>query len=463
MTTIQDGVEFVDTLGKMPPLWQRRVTFFANLLALFFGNEEQTAALRDEVGEIDSYGGRLIPILNLLFQGGENLLVLEGPPNEIHCRYLEDDLGLTLPRMEVMKHDRYVEIHEHLKSGRKADATSLLKSISEYETEWLDGYVTDETLTHIASHLGRRTITTTSASMDGNNKLLLYNFLVEQGLPTFGTMVAESSADLPACARELTKQGYNSVVVRAQIGASGIGMSHIREPNNPDRFTQIPDYFFYEGPCLVQGWLEPGIFGVDFIRSPSTQLFVDETHVYAFDFTEQILCHESVHQGNESPPPYLPEFPHLREEMMQQAKVVGNWLHGTGYRGTASIDWLLVHREGKKDPDVYVCEINARVTGATYPSLLARHFNPEGAWLLRNLRLRTPTPTIELFEMFAKPRHLFHREQSWGVLPLNLNYGKDGLVHKGQFLCFGKTIEECHKYLDLAEHDLPIDWDADRD
>ena len=45
--------------------------FFANLLALFFGNEAETKSLADEVGEIDSYGGRLIPILNLIFRKGK--------------------------------------------------------------------------------------------------------------------------------------------------------------------------------------------------------------------------------------------------------------------------------------------------------------------------------------------------------------------------------------------------------
>jgi hypothetical protein len=252
-------------------------------------------------------------------------------------------------------------------------------------------------------------------------------------------------------------------VLRSQIGASGIGMFRLHDLDRPESFPEIPGYFFYEGPCLVQGWFEPGILGIRRLRSPSTQLFVNESHVYAFDMTEQILSRESIHQGNESPPAYFAEFPGLREETMRQAREVGRWLHGTGYRGTASIDWLIVEREGQAQPDVFVCEVNARVTGATYPSLLARHFHPTGAWLLRNLRLRVPLCSEDLLQMFEIPGHLYRRGDRKGIIPLNVNFGADGLVHKGQFLCIGETTDECHRFLNLAEQDLPVHWDDDRD
>ena len=458
-----DQIEFIDTHGQLPCLWSRRVLFFANLMALFFGNEQQTQALVDEVGEIDSYGGRLIPIINLLFRNQDNLLVLEREPDETLCRYLRDDLGLSLPRLQVMKHSEYVELGEHLKSGKEVEAAHHLRSFVDHGAEWLDGYVTDDILSLIAEHLNARTISTAAASQDGNNKFLLHQYQVKQGLPFFDTELAASPADLPRCAQKLAEKGYSSVVLRSQIGASGIGMLRLSHLNQPEEFPEIPEHFFYEGPCLVQGWLEKGIFGIKNVRSPSTQLFLDETHIYAYDMTEQILSSDSIHQGNESPPPYLDQLPGLREETIRQAESVGKWLHQTGYRGTASIDWLVVEREGKTVPDLYVCEINARVTGATYPSLLARHFHPNGAWLLRNLRLAQPLSSEKLLALFDKPGHLFRPEKNVGILPLNLNFGRDNLVHKGQFLCIADTNEECHHLLDLAEQDLPIQWDTDRD
>ena len=48
------GVEIVRTEGGLPEFWDRSAVFFANLLALFFGNEKGSQVLSDEVGEVDS-------------------------------------------------------------------------------------------------------------------------------------------------------------------------------------------------------------------------------------------------------------------------------------------------------------------------------------------------------------------------------------------------------------------------
>ncbi|EMI42750.1 hypothetical protein [Rhodopirellula sp. SWK7] len=465
-----DGPLFVDTHGQMPPMWSRRAVFFANLLSLFFGNEEQTRVLSEEVGELDSYSARLIPILDILFEGPDNVLVVERKPDPALCRYLSEDLGLTLPRISVLPHGDYVRLGRLLTEDPQASLSEVLKphdplsSVGSSSVEtWADGYVTDAVLPQLAERLGCRTISTTCASQAGNNKGLLQRFLVEQGLPTVPTEFASRPEEIASCAERLHAQGFDSAVVRSQIGASGVGMMKLTNLGNAETLADVPSYFFHEGPCLVQGWLAPGILGVEQIRSPSTQLFLDETHVYAFDMTEQILSEHNIHEGNESPPPYIETMPGLRDETIRQASQVGRWLHETGYRGTASIDWLVVERAGQAEPDVYVCEINARVTGATYPSLLAKHFHPSGAWLLRNLRLTHPVTSSVLLMTLEEKGHLFHLGRRSGVLPLNFNFGRDGLVHKGQFICIGEDSQECRRYLSLAEEDLPGGWTADRD
>ena len=86
--------------GELPPFWQeRRAIFFANLLSLFFGNEMETEALKKEVGRIDSYGGRLAPIIDTLFQGGNNLLVVDQQPDEALVNYFSETLGLGIPEL----------------------------------------------------------------------------------------------------------------------------------------------------------------------------------------------------------------------------------------------------------------------------------------------------------------------------------------------------------------------------
>jgi len=471
---------FVDTHGQMPPLWSRRCVFVANLMALFFGNEEQTRVLGEEVGELDSYSARLIPILNLLFESTDNVLVVERQPDPALCRYLVEDLGLSLPRICVLPHDDYLKIARQLSSASDValddlampqelldslrDKTSSGKTSSgKTSSVFLDGYVTDTVLARLAERVGCRTVSSHAASHAGNNKLALHQFLVADHLPTVATCLAARPDEVADCAARLRGEGYRSAVVRAQIGASGVGMMKLADLDDLASLPAIPAYFFHEGPCLVQGWLAPGILGIERIRSPSTQLFLDEQHIHVFDFTEQTLSDNSIHEGNESPPPYLDELPSLRDETIRQSQRVGRWLHETGYRGTASIDWLVVERAGESVPQVYVCEINARVTGATYPSLLAKHFHPSGAWLLRNLRLARPVTSSALLKILAERDHLFHQGHRSGVLPLNFNFGPDGLVHKGQFICIGDDTEECHRFLSLAEQDLPGGWSPDRD
>jgi len=443
-----------------PHFADRNVLFVANLLALFFGNEAETDALRREVGEIDSYGGRLIPILDLLFRGpGENHLLLERAPDESLCEYFCDDLGLSLPKFETLPHGEYLEFAGHNDHQR-------FNAWREIAADWLDGYVTDPCLSRLAQHLGKQTLSTQQASRFGNDKVRLHQHLESKNLPVFATELVDSTDAVPAACRRLADQGYQAAALRSPIGASGIGMMKIEFSRVPDA---IDDHFFAEGACLLQGWMESGRNGVTRILSPSVQLFVDDEGVQLYDLTEQILSRDSVHQGNEAPPPWLGAAEDtamaqsIHDELFRQAEVAAHWLHAQGYRGTGSVDFIVTEKASGEKAGVYVCEINARVTGATYPALLARHFNPGGAWLLRNLRLSAPLPGDQLLKMLSTPGHLYQRGDENGVLPMNFNFGSDGLIHKGQFLCLAKDPKESRHLLDLAKLNLPVSMQSERD
>jgi hypothetical protein len=214
---------------------------------------------------------------------------------------------------------------------------------------------------------------------------------------------------------------------------------------------------------MVQGWIQVGLHGITAVRSPSVQMFLDERSVHLYDLTEQLLSDASVHEGNESPPPYLSAFPGLVDEIYRQAGEAGRWLHAQGYRGTASADFLVAERTARSDPRVWVCEVNARVTGATYPSVLARHYLPEGAWLMRNLKFAQLESGAHILQLLEKRGDLFHEGRTAGIMPINCNTTYDGRVEKGQFLCLGATTAECHDQLLRAKKDLPLDWSYVRD
>lgn len=448
------------TFGRLPPFWDRSVVFFANLLALFYGNEGATQELMAKVGAIESYGGRLCPLLNLLFKGPDNLLVLQCQPDPHLLRYFTDDIGLRVPEVVFLHHSRYPTLEDRLRAaGGDAQADPALRRIARHSGRWFDGFVTDNVLTAAAAALGRKTITSRENSRRGNNKLLLHRFLQEQGLPVFDTETAECMDHLVAAAAALRKKGYRRLVVKSQVGASGIGMRTL-DAANPE-LDQVEPYMFYEGACLVQGWLGEELEGIRRVGSPSIQMFLDETTVWLYDVTEQILSPESVHEGNLSPPPYGSAMPGLLESMRDQAAAVGQWLHDGGYRGTASADFLVVERQ--RQIEIRLCEVNARVTGATYPAVLARHFCPGGAWLMRNLRFDPPVSGRDLLEALRRKDHLYGVGSEGGVLPINFNADDSGLIGKGQFLCLGPTADVCSDYLRQSSEILPVTWSYDRD
>jgi len=457
--------------GSLPRSPRHSAVFVANLMGLFFGNEAKTRMLAEQVGEVDSYGGRLLPIVDLLFRGPErNLLVLEREADPALTRYLGEDIGLSLPETMVLPHSEYLRIGRALSAGAPLRHEAIDR-IAAHPSGWMDGYVTDETLAALAAATGKRTLATPGGSHRGNNKLLLHRHIEAAGLPVVATELAASPAEVPGCLLRLRELGFTAAVVKAPIGASGIGL--IKVDNLADRSLGmrgsaldpvIPEHFFLDGPCLVQGWLTPGERGITRIRSPSVQMYLDPTTVTLYDLTEQILSRSSVHEGNESPPPWLGRHSWVGDELLRQAEVASRWLHSQGYRGTASVDFLVAEGEGEREngATVYICEINARVTGATYPSLLAHHLVPGGAWLMRNLRFREPLEGQAILDRLARAGDLFETGKSGaGVLPVNFNFGEDGRIHKGQFLCLAPTTRGSEFLLSMAEADLPCVSDRD--
>jgi hypothetical protein len=253
--------------------------------------------------------------------------------------------------------------------------------------------------------------------------------------------------------------GYATAVIKAQIGASGYGMLKL-QTEKPQPET-VPEYLFFEGPCMVQGWIDDEEGKVKKIGSPSVQMFLNEDTLFLFDWTEQILSDESVHQGNMSPPLYRRDYPTLQQELLRQAGIVGQWLHGRGYRGTASSDFLVIDRAGSLQ--VILCEINARITGATYPAVLARHFKPKGTWYMRNIAFRKGIEPNELMALMERAGVLYRPGATKGMIPFNFNTDGEGKVMKGQFVCVGDDYNECGDLLGRAWARLPVEWGYDRD
>ncbi len=441
-------MEVATNLGACPATWDRPAVFFANLTSLFFGNIAATRALCEMLeGTLNSYGGRLAPVLDLLFREGEvgqNLLVVESAPDGRLLEYHGGVLGLRMPEIVVAEGDRYED-------------PDLVARVAEHPGGAIDGYVTDAGLVRVAELAGKRTLSTLEGSMLANNKLALHRELLRLGLPTFDTEIAAGPAEVGVCCARLAARGYRSAAVKAQVGASGIGILKV-DTWRPDR---VSDLMFHDGPCLIQGWVERGINAVRHVHSPSVQVFVGPAVAELYDITDQILDADSVHEGNIAPPHDGGGAGAEDAELLRQAEIIAGWLHGTGYRGPASVDFHVATRGGVRE--VRACEINARITGATYPSLLARHFQRRGAWLMRNLALSASLPTGDLLDRIAGAGLLFEPGDGRGCIPINFNTDGAGRVVKGQFLFLAPGVEGAADLLTELVALPGIDLHYDRD
>ncbi|MFP6866391.1 MAG: hypothetical protein VCA35_10660 [Roseibacillus sp.] len=416
--------------GTLPPARPGNVAYFANLSCMFFDNEELTRELRRCVKTLSTYGGRLLPIISLLWSGEENLLLVERLPLQLCHDYFGQELDLRLPRLLTYE-------------PRAPFSAELESTIRATPDAFLDGFVTDQHLVSAAERTGSRLAGSLAGSRLGNDKVLLNRFLKEAGELVFDGLEVSSPAEVAPAVAELASRGYHSAAAKSAIGASGIGLIRFPTADPPP----IPDCHFHEGPCLIEGWLDNTVDRISHIASPSVQMVVTEDTVHLYDITDQILGEDSVHEGNVAPPVSFNDRS-LEEELLRQAGLTGRWLHHQGYRGTASTDFHLAFLNSG-ETELRVCEINARVTGATYPSLLARHFQPEGAWSMRNLRLPTPEDGSRILESLDQASLLYRRGAACGVLPVNLNLEEDGLVSKGQFLFMGRNPAEIQ---DLTNH-----------
>lgn len=446
-------------LGELPPFWDRNVIFFSNLHSIFYGNVEGSEQILQEITGAGSYGGRVLAILNLLFRKRSNLIFLESEPEPSLMQYLAGELGLSLADFDILDRQAYTTLIARLREDPTSPASPSIKTLRKHSAPWVDGFVTDATLVQVAAELRKQTVSSFAGSKNGNNKYLLYCYKCAQKLPVFDTLLAANVEELSRCLGELGRMGYANAVIKAQIGASGYGM--VKLPTDQYRLDTVPDYLFFEGACMVQGWIEDGRLGVKKIGSPSVQMFLNEHTLFLFDLTEQVLSEDSVHQGNISPPPYTREHPGLQEELLRQAKVAGEWLYQQGYRGTASADYLVIQRNQKLE--AILCEINARITGATYPAMLARHFKPHGAWYMRNIGFRKRLDGAELLALLDRAGVLYRPGLLKGMIPFNFNTDEEGKVVKGQFVSVGNELADCTDLFVQTWSELPVEWGYDRD
>jgi len=447
------SAQVVVQLGRLPDCWPDSAVFFANLDCIFFGDPLKTEELVANVMGFSGYGARMLPVLGLLFRGSENALLLGEEPDADLSVFFRDVLGLRLP--EVLVH------HLPPTCGLRTlglDAV-ILHRLRASRAPFLDGYVTDPYLEELAAELGKRTVNSHRQCVLANDKIGLNRYLAAASLPLFDGGEA-TAGELRTELERLALLGYRRAAVRAALGASGFGMQVIDLETGASRGLSAS--LHGEERLLVQGWVEEGRLGCSELASPSVQFFCGaEERVSLYDFTDQLLSNNSVHEGNMAPPLSMALEETVRTEIVRQATLVSAWIASLGYRGPGSIDFLVWRQEG--GTRVQVCEVNARVTGATYPSLLALRCNPGGAWLMRNM-VFGPCMNVRQFLGFLAERELlFEARSQHGIIPVNVIRAADGQIVKCQLLFLAETTQRCLRLMEEFPAILPSSCRFERD
>ncbi len=441
-------------LGTLPTLWQESAIFYSNLDCIFFGHPEKTRQLLENVSGFHGYGSRLLPIIGLIFRGNHNLLLLQEEPDPAITHYFSKSLNLRLPTVEIVK------VPTECTFGQFIYDEKIRQHLRDHPAKLMDGYITDSSLESMAQDLNKKLINTHQCCRNANDKILLHRFLKQVGLPAFDGGEAMLGREVENRFTELKNMGYKKAVVRSSLGASGFGMAiaELDKIRQPAYFEEL----FPGEKVLVQGWLEEGNMGIDRIFSPSVQFFCDGKGIATlYDITDQLLSKNSIHQGNLSPPESFAADSPTHKEILRQAQITTSWIGSLGYSGTGSIDFL-VSTAGEKIT-VYICEVNARVTGATYPSLLARNFNPKGAWLMRNISFGPCMTAQEFFDLLAQRDILYVPGSKKGILPLNVIISENRQITKCQLLVLSPMMQQCVEIIEAFPDLLPSSCTFDRD
>ncbi|MEW6429414.1 MAG: hypothetical protein AB1568_15425 [Thermodesulfobacteriota bacterium] len=446
-----EGTGVRTAIGILPSCRRESVIFLANLECVFFGDTDRTRDIVANITGFRGYGSRLLPVLSLLYRGDANLLLVGEEPDQSLCSYFSQTLHLALPEVALL------EIPAGCAVGSLAFPGGI-GQLASHPATLLDGYVTDPNLEGLAARLGRRAVNTYPVCRHANDKVRLFRFLGAAGLPVFDGREATDGEGVRSALAELDALGYRRAVVRAALGASGFGMQVLE-----CRGGQLVSPLLLDGETLlVQGWMEEGGRGVLRVESPSVQFYSGPGgEAVLYDLTEQLLSAASVHEGNLAPPLGLAADGAVRRTILDQAATVVAWVHSLGYRGPGSIDFLVVEQGG--GVRVHVCEVNARVTGATYPSLLALNCNPGGAWLMRNFVFAPCLTAAAFLDLLDGKGLLFRPGRGHGILPINVIGGEKGMLRKCQLLFLAPAGEDCRRMMEEFPALLPAACRFDRD
>ncbi len=158
--------------------------------------------------------------------------------------------------------------------------------------------------------------------------------------------------------RTISSSSHNKVFIRRGLGASGYGQYLIDGSNNTNIYNQLKAVYdeieTSGGDYLVEEFLNVS-------NSPSVIAFIDESKIIPLAQTTQVL-HDRKHAGN------LIDLTEDQNYIRFAMPLLENMFEN-GYYGQVGIDFI------NTDKGLYICEVNARGTGAFFPASVLYRIN----------------------------------------------------------------------------------------
>ncbi|MCB9802574.1 hypothetical protein H6761_00965 [Candidatus Nomurabacteria bacterium] len=208
-----------------------------------------------------------------------------------------------------------------------------------------------------------------------NDKAFLRKVLDEHFDPRWApfNLIVNRQSEIMSAIKKIAKHDCDFIVVKAPHLASGEGMDFFPLEQQMSAAHFAAKLWAKGNRTII---IEAGYRHDSF----STQWEIRPSELRFIGFSQQIISQGRIYQGSIISSDSLLNLS-LAEATLAQERChdLALWYQSRGYVGTFGIDFIVVRRPGQKhDGELFLLEINGRVTGATYPFSVGRQLADQG-------------------------------------------------------------------------------------
>ena len=338
--------------------------------------------------------------------------------------YRSLDLAKIKPK-NIFYADSYLK-YPSLTKAVLADK-NLIQRLKQEKFHFLMPYIESYDMGKLAGEIGAFLFRSADFTDWINNKSNYRKVLRELKLP----LIPGYQTNLEKAKRhfkELKKRGFKKVVLKKERSVSGFSVFVTEKEEDFDQC--LKDNLSEQKSFVLEGFIE------DVRYSPNFQYFITENNVEFIVATDQILEKDRVSYSGNLYPSFLIKKPAVLKTINEMSEKICGYLQTKRCFGLAGIDYI-VTKQGK----VYSTEVNARINGSTFPSLIIEKLFGEDAnihWLFKTFHFKP----VSFENLFNKFKYFIKKRGDFGVLPIGVDLLES--MGEGQFMIISRSSKELY-------------------